>query len=460
MREKFDQNFVIYDRETVRSKRQSHPNQNVWAQEDFIITSVDFAKQSTDETGSDAVSPIDALDNLEPEWDVAVFDEAHHLTARRSSDDSMERTQRYRVGEAVANNSDALLLLTGTPHKGKSDQFYFLISLLDPYRFGHESQIEPEALDDLMIRRLKDDMYETDGTRMFPEKNIEALGVEMSPAERKLYDDVTEYIREYYNLARQEENQAAGFTMVIYQKRLVSSIYAIRKSLENRMRAIQNEGTGQELPDDVQELIPQYSTEPETLTDSERNRVEEALETVTITQNPDQVQAELDRVKELWRQAKAIETDSKAQILKQFVGRILREDPDEKILIFTEYTDTLEYLRDEIFPEHDIAQVYGDLNQDRRRREMEKFEEEANIMLATDAAQEGRQSPVRPHHGELRPPVEPDSHRPADGSSPPVRPGTYRRNPQPLLQGHPRERDSLTPPREDGPDRSRPRDAL
>jgi len=233
MREKFDQNFVIYDRETVRSKRQSHPNQNVWAQEDFIITSVDFAKQSTDETGSDAVSPIDALDNLEPEWDVAVFDEAHHLTARRSSDDSMERTQRYRVGEAVANNSDALLLLTGTPHKqGKSDQFYFLISLLDPYRFGHESQIEPEALDDLMIRRLKDDMYETDGTRMFPEKNIEALGVEMSPAERKLYDDVTEYIREYYNLARQEENQAAGFTMVIYQKRLVSSIYAIRKSLE------------------------------------------------------------------------------------------------------------------------------------------------------------------------------------------------------------------------------------
>jgi len=75
------------------------------------------------------------------------------------------------------------------------------MSLLDPYRFGHESQINPDALDDLMIRRLKDDMYDTDGTRMFPEKNIEALGVDMSRAERKLYDDVTEYIREYYNLA-------------------------------------------------------------------------------------------------------------------------------------------------------------------------------------------------------------------------------------------------------------------
>ncbi|ELY78236.1 helicase domain protein [Natrinema pallidum DSM 3751] len=389
MREKFDRNFVIYDRETVETYRQSHPNQNVWAQEDLIITSIDFAKQTTDDPDDDRVSVRDALENLEPEWDVAVFDEAHHLTAKRSSDDSIERTQRFQVGEAVANNSDSLLLLTGTPHKGKSDQFYFLVSLLDPYRFSHESQIHPDGLEDLMIRRLKDEMYDTDGTRMFPEKNIEALGVELSDAERQLYDGVTEYIREYYNLAQQEENQAAGFTMVIYQKRLVSSVHAIRKSLENRMRAIQNDAVAEDLPDDVQELIPRYSTEPETLTDAERSRVEEALETVTVTLNHSQMQAELDRVKQLWQQAKDIETDSKAQLLRQFVDRILREDPDEKILIFTEYTDTLEFLRDQVFPEHDIAQVYGDLDQERRRREMEKFEEEANLMLATDAAQEG-----------------------------------------------------------------------
>jgi SNF2 family DNA or RNA helicase len=195
MREKFDRNFVIYDRETVRTHRKSHPNQNVWKQEDFIITSIDFAKQTTDDPDSDRVSVLDALRNTDEEWDVAVFDEAHHLTARRSSDDSVERTERYKVGKAVSDKSDALLMLTGTPHKGKSDQFYFLVSLLDPYRFSHESQINPDALEDLMIRRLKDDMYETDGTRMFPEKNIEALPVEMTDEERKLYDDVTEYIK-------------------------------------------------------------------------------------------------------------------------------------------------------------------------------------------------------------------------------------------------------------------------
>ncbi|SFC32356.1 RNA polymerase recycling family C-terminal [Halobiforma haloterrestris] len=177
--------------------------------------------------------------------------------------------------------------------------------------------------------------------------------------------------------------------MVIYQKRLVSSIHAIRMSLENRMRAIQNDAVAEDISDDVQELIPRYSTEPETLTDAERQRVEEELETVTITLNRSQIQEELNRVKQLWQQAKNIETDSKAQLLKEFVDTILSNDPDEKILIFTEYTDTLEYLRDQVFPEHDVAQVYGDLDQDRRRQEMAKFEEEANLMLATDAAQEG-----------------------------------------------------------------------
>ena len=381
MREKFDRNFAVYDRNAVETHRQAHPNENVWLQEDRIVTSIDFAKQD---------DMREALDNLDAEWDVAVFDEAHHLTAKRESDGSTERTQRYKVARAVAGNSESLLLLTGTPHKGKSDQFYYLVSLLDPYRFSHESQITPDALSDLMIRRLKDDMYETDGTRMFPEKNIEALPVSMTPEERQLYENVTEYIREYYNLAQREnEENVVGFTMVIYQKRLVSSIYAIRKSLENRMQAIQNDAVAEDLPDDVQELESRYRTEPETLTDAERSRVERALETVTFTLDRKQVDEELRRVKALWKQAKRIETDSKAELLRDFIGGILAEDPNEKVLVFTEYTDTLEYLRDEVLADHDVAQIYGDLDQGRRRREQEKFEEEANVMLATDAAQEG-----------------------------------------------------------------------
>ena len=232
-------------------------------------------------------------------------------------------------------------------------------------------------------------MHETDGTRMFPEKNIQALPVSMTAEERRLYKDVTEYIREYYNLAQREDNRTAGFTMVIYQKRLVSSIYAIRKSLENRMLAIQNDSIAEDLSDDVQDLIPRYNTKPEALTDAERSLVETELETVTITLNEAQIEQELDRVKRLWQQAKDITTDSKANHLSDYVEQILAHDPDEKILVFTEYTDTLKYLRDSIFSDHDVAQIYGDLDQDRRRREQEKFEQEANLLLATDAAREG-----------------------------------------------------------------------
>ena len=99
---------------------------------------------------------------LEPlrraEWDIAVFDESHHLTARRDNDGQKRRTNRYKVGEAVSQNADSLLFLTGTPHNGKRDQFYFMISLLDPYRFRDEHDVNKEGLKDLMIRRLKDKM--------------------------------------------------------------------------------------------------------------------------------------------------------------------------------------------------------------------------------------------------------------------------------------------------------------
>jgi uncharacterized protein YqeY len=225
---------------------------------------------------------------------------------------------------------------------------------------------------------------------MFPEKNIETLPVEFTEEEKRLYDDVTEYISEYYNLASREDNDAAGFAMVIYQKRLVSSIHAIRKSLKSRMESIQTGGVDpDELSSLVKSLLPQYRDDPDTLTDAQRERVEEELEGLAVSNDPEKIKEEYEIVRDLYNQAKRIDVDSKAEQLRDFVEGILEEDPDEKVLVFTEYTDTLEYLRDRVFSDRDVAEVYGDLGQERRRREMEKFEDETNIMLATDAAREG-----------------------------------------------------------------------
>ena len=381
MREKFDRDYQVYERGYVDAKRQAYPNQNVWTHDDRIITSIDFAKQD---------DMLAALQNLEEEWDIAVFDESHHLTARRRGDNTKETTERYRVGEAVARNSGGLLFLTGTPHKGKADQFYFMMDLLAPYRFRSEADLNPESLEDLMIRRLKEDMYEPDGSRMFPEKNIETLPVDFTEEERDLYERVTEYISENYNLAEQEENNAVGFAMAIYQKRLVSSIHAIRESLKKRIETLK---TGGKDPDDlspiVRSLLDRYRQDPDLLTDQQREKVEEELGQMTLTGNSQAIEEELGIVRDLYSRAKAIQTDSKAERLREFVDGVLDQDPDEKVLVFTEYTDTLEYLRDRVFRDHDVAQIYGDLTQEQRRREMETFREEANIMLATDAAREG-----------------------------------------------------------------------
>jgi len=386
MKDKFDQDYVVYDRDYVDAISRSTGSENIWEYDDLVITSVDFAKQEAEADGHE--------DMLEPlrraEWDIAVFDEAHHLTARRDSDGQKRRTQRYKVGEAVSQNTDSLLFLTGTPHKGKSDQFYFMVDLIEPYRFENEDNINPESLDDLMIRRLKSNphMIHSDGSPMFPEKQIDTLSVEFTDKEYELYEDITEYLSTHYRLGEEQKSNAAGFSMVIYQKRLVSSIRAIQRSLERRASVLKKGGQD-ELSQVVRSLLDQYKDRPETLTEKQRQRVENELQGLSTRQDPEQRRKELEVVKELIQRAKQIEVDSKAQRLRTAITDLLKREPEEKVLVFTEYTDTLEYLRDQVLSDFDVAQIHGRLAQSQRREEVEKFRSEANIMLATDAAREG-----------------------------------------------------------------------
>lgn len=380
MKDKFDQEYVIYNREFVNSVCQTWAIKDAWKKEDLVITSIDFAKQD------------DMLEGLKnTHWDIAIIDEAHHLTARRGSDGTINKVDRYNVGEAVSENSDSVLFLTGTPHKGKHDQFYFMLDLLVPYRFENEHDISPKKLNDVMIRRLKSNpnMVNSDGTPMFPEKYIETLGVDFTEKESNLYEDITSYLQNEYRLGEDQEKHAAGFSKVIYQKRLVSSIQAIQRSLEKRADHLRKGGGKNELSQVVEKLLPQYEKRPETLTEKQRERIEKELQSVSSGQSAEEVRTELNTLDDLLTRAHSIDIDSKAKKLKNFINNLLESDPDEKILIFTEYTDTLEYLRDRVLPQHNIAQIHGSMSQGERRRQVETFRNNANIMIATDAAREG-----------------------------------------------------------------------
>ena len=351
MKNKFGREYVAYDRGYVNAMRKSSRGKNIWTFDDKIVVSIDFAKQE---------DMLKDLQKLNEPWDAVVIDEAHHLTARQGSD-GVERVDRYRVGEVIANQTDALLFLTGTPHKGKPDQFYHLLRLLDPYRFSRPSDINPRQLKDLMIRRVKTDasMIDADGSSMFPDREITTLPVSLTESERQLYDDLTEYISAIYTVSAESDRYAAGFTMVIYQKRLVSSIRAITRSLQRRLR-------------DLDEKITISTNVAERL-----NCVESVVET------------EADVLKQLIQAAQDIDVDSKGQRLREFVRSIFEEEANEKILLFTEYTDTLEYLREDVLAEFDTVAIHGGMKQEDRKETIERFRDNARILLATDAAREG-----------------------------------------------------------------------
>lgn len=380
MRERFDEHFIIYSSSYLKELRQALPkNANVWEAHDKIVTSIDYAKRED--------GPLPEL--LRTEWDVIVFDEAHKLSVTRYGG-KIDRTQRYRLGHAMHDRTDSLLLLTATPHRGDSYAFYALISLIDPYLFEDASSVEPKRLNTVMIRRGKDGIRDTDGKPVFRPREVRTIPVTFTEAEMDLYNGVTDYVRNEYNLAKSLKKRAVGFAMILLQKRMVSSIAAIRRSLKNRMARLIT-GTVEELSSEEERLVREYMDDPDTLTDIEKEFIEGKLEVVTAESTSVGLQAETARLQTLVDMADLITVDSKATVLLDFVEGILAKDPTEKILVFTEYRDTLEYLCSLLRERgRQPVVIHGSMSMIERQEAEERFKQpDANLMVATDAAGEG-----------------------------------------------------------------------
>lgn len=379
MREKFDEYFWIYDSSKIEELKQSIPkDMNVWDYENRIITSIDYIKQN---------HILNALDRCE--WDLVIIDEAHKLSITSHQGNKIEKTQRYRVGELLANKTENLLLLSATPHKGDRYAFWGIIRLLDPYIFKDSSHIEPKKLNNIMVRRGKDKILREDGSPVFKGREVKSIPVEFKNTELELYHAVTDYVREEYNLAKKLQKRAVGFAMVILQKRMVSSIAAIKCSLIRRRNNLKK-GIYEEITDKEREIYEEFLKDPDRLSDYEKEKLEKKLETSVI--NPASTELEIEKIDELIELAEGIETDSKAIALKKFVDGILSKNPEEKILIFTEYRDTLNYLRDMVLKEYSekILEIHGEVPMPIRKEREKLFKESnTNIMLATDAAGEG-----------------------------------------------------------------------
>src|SRR5438128_10853500 len=116
-------------------------------------------------------------------WDIAIIDEAHHVAEREGS------TKRLAdLGRLIAEKSEALLLLTATPHDGKSSTYASLIRLLDSYAVVDPDRLDSTIVKPLVVRRLKGEVEKADGTHFIP-REMHMLDVDkyLTKAEPSLY---------------------------------------------------------------------------------------------------------------------------------------------------------------------------------------------------------------------------------------------------------------------------------
>ena len=185
-------------------------------------------------------------------YDLVVFDEAHKLTAMKNTDGTYDTTGRYKLAELLVGSEPLqqsrparhlswhaphLLLLTATPHMGKEFPYYALWRLLEPSLLRtvdafHSFPADARAC--RFLRRTKEEMISFEGTRIYPARESTTASYELSPVEQELYDELTSYVRTYFNRARVLHRSAARLAMSVLQRRATSSTWALLRSPERR----------------------------------------------------------------------------------------------------------------------------------------------------------------------------------------------------------------------------------
>ena len=317
-------------------------------------------------------------------WDLIIVDEAHRLGG------STDQVARYKLGQGLAEAAPYLLLLSATPHQGKTDAFHRLISLLDPDAFPDISSVTRDRVQPYIIRTEKRQAIDAEGRPLFKPRRTELAPVsweERHQEQRLLYEAVTEYVRKGYNQAMQEKRSYIGFLMILMQRLVVSSTRAIRTTLERRLEVLKSRPQVLDLFVEAEIL----SEEPEIFYDLDGETQREIL----LHEKLNALKNEQEEVKFLLDAAIRCELkgpDAKAEALLDWIYRLQAEegDPDLKVLVFTEFVPTQEMLF-EFLSERGFKVVClnGSMNMDLRKKVQDDFARNAQILISTDAGGEG-----------------------------------------------------------------------
>ena len=391
MKEHFAENFFIYDSDLITSMAKTFASfdaeeeLNFWRQHNQIIVSIDALKpiesrQGWNQERVDAYNKYRLEMVVNADFDMVIIDEAHRMGGSSTS------VSRFKMAEVLCNAVPNLLLLTATPHRGKSDHFRRLLQLMDADAFSGEGMPCIEDIQPYVMRSEKRFAVDYDGKKLFNERTTVRLDVLLDPvrhaAQIALYDHITDYVRICFGRAKSAKRNATGLVMVMLQKLASSSTDAILSALRTRLYRLEN---GED-----EDNLDGYGLDGSL--DYEDDELDVGDYSVEHTSSGLKTEIEmLQKLVEEAEQCRATETDAKATALMEKIYSLRSSgiEANNKVLVFTEFRQTQDFLI-RVLNEQGLKceKVNGSMSMEERHRALVNFRDEADVLVATDAAGE------------------------------------------------------------------------
>ena len=381
MQEKFHERFQVIlpsDYDTIKRLTDSD---DVYGQYDQVISPMDSIKPLEKRAGwsDEKVEKYNEeriYSIINSGWDLVIIDEAHRVAG------SSGEVARYKLGNLLSQASPYLLLLSATPHNGKTEPFLRLVRLLDAEAFPNAKSIVKEQVAPFLIRTEKREAIDNNGNLLFKNRITHLVTLqwdERHSLQRELYQMVSSYVAKTYNkaLRNKKKNMCLIFLLIIMQRMVTSSTAAVRQSLERRLNVLKTQNTrlGTLTEEDLEDL-------------NIEDGVEEALEAMSL--DMEEEIAELERIIAVAKQAEFQHPDVKVETLTDTLDALLSEDRDQKVIVFTEFVATQLYLRELLVNKgFTVTILNGSMSVEDRDAALREFREHSNIFISTDAGGEG-----------------------------------------------------------------------
>lgn len=381
MQEKFHEKFHVILPSDYDTIRRLTDEDDVYGQYDQVISPMDSIKPIEKHAGwtDERVEKYNEeriYSIINSGWDLIIIDEAHRVAG------SSGEVARYKLGYLLSQASPYLLLLSATPHNGKTEPFLRLVRLLDEEAFPNSKSIVKEQVAPYLIRTEKREAIDNNGNLLFKNRIthlVELHWDERHTFQRELYELVSSYVSTTYDKAKRnrKKNMCLIFLLIIMQRMVTSSTAAVRQSLERRLEALKSQNTR------IASLTEADLVEMEIEDD-----VAEALEAMSL--NMAEEIAELEHIIAVAKQAEFQHPDVKVERLVDTIDEILSEDRNQKIIIFTEFVATQKYLQQLLENRgFTVSVLNGSMSIDERNEALQEFKTKTSIFISTDAGGEG-----------------------------------------------------------------------